>query len=100
MNNLADIFGDQTRQAKQVVIRKLMNYRMRPGTSVRVHMLEVIALLNDMEIMGAIIDEETQVDMVLKMPFDSFNTFKLNYSMNKLSYNLMELMKELQAVEA
>ena len=63
-------------------------------------MLEVIALLNDMEIMGALIDEETQVDMVLETLSDSFDTFKLNYSMNKLSYNLTELMKELQAAKA
>ena len=73
---------------------------MRTGTSVRVHMLEVIALLNDIEIMGALIDEETQVDMVLETLSDSFDTFKLNYSMNKLSYKLAELMKELQATEA
>ena len=63
-------------------------------------MLEVIALLNDMEIMGALIDKETQVDMVLETLYDSFDTFKLNYSINKLSYNLMELMKELQADKA
>ena len=37
--------------------------------------------------------------IVLEMLSDLFDTFKLNYSMNKLSYNLTELMKELQAVE-
>ena len=68
---------------------------MRPGTLVRVHILEVIALLNDIEIKGTLIDEETQVDMVLETLFDSFDTFKLNYLMNKLSYNLTDLMKEL-----
>ena len=73
---------------------------MRPRTPVRVHMLEVIALLNDMEIMGTLIDEETQVDMVLETLSDSFDTFKLNYSMNKLGYNFTELMKELEAAEA
>ena len=72
---------------------------MRPKTPVRVHMLDVITLLNDMEIMEALIDEETQVDMVLKTLSDSFDTFKLNYSMNNLSYNLTELMKELQVAE-
>ena len=72
-----------------------MNCRMRPGTPVRVHILEVIVLLNVIKIMGALIDEETQVDMVLEALSDSFDTFKLNYSMNKLSYNLTELMKEL-----
>ena len=59
MKNLAYIFGDQTCQAKQAAIWKVINYWMMPGTPIRVHMLEVIALLNDMEIMGALIDEKT-----------------------------------------
>ena len=45
-------------------------------------------LVNDMEIMGALINEENQVDMVLETLSNSFYTSKLNYSMNKLSYNL------------
>ena len=73
---------------------------MRSETPIRVHILEVVALLNDMEIMGVLIDEETQVDMVYETLSDSFDTFKLNYSMNKLSHNFTELMKELQAVKA
>ena len=73
---------------------------MRPETSVRAYMLVVITLLNDMKIMEALIDEETQVDMVLETFSNSSDTFKLNYSMNKLSYNLTELMKELQTTEA
>ena len=77
-----------------------MNCQMKSETPVRVHMLEVIALLNDMKIMRVLIDEETQVDMVLKTLSEYFDIFKLNYSINKLRYNLTELMKELQAVEA
>ena len=73
---------------------------MRPGTTNRVHMLEVITLLDDVEIMAALIDEETHMDMVLTMFSDSFDTFKLNYSMNKLSYNLTKLLKELYVAEA
>ena len=97
--NLSELFGGQTRQAKQAAIRKLMNLRMKTGTSVRNHMLEVIGLLNEIEIMGGEIDGETQVDMILETLPDSFDSFKLNYSMNKLKYSLSELMKELQAAE-
>ena len=59
----------------------------------------MIALLNDIEIIGALIDEESQVDMVLETLSDSFDTFKLNYSMNQVSYNLMKLMKDIRADE-
>ena len=48
---------------------------LRGYTPVRVHMLEVITLLKYMEIIGALIDEETQVDMVLETLSDSFDTF-------------------------
>ena len=51
MHNLAELFGGQTRQAKQKAVRKLMNCRMKSGTSVRSHMLEAIGLLNGIEIM-------------------------------------------------
>ena len=40
------------------------------------------------------------MDMVLETLSDSCDTFKLNYSRNKLSYNLTELMKDLQATKA
>ena len=95
MKNLAYIFGDQTCQAKQAAIWKVINYWMMPGTPIRVHMLEVITLLNNIETMGPLINKETQVDMVFETLSDSFDTFKLNYSINKLSYNLTELIKEL-----
>ena len=72
-----------------------MNCQMRPETPIRVHMLEVITLLNNIETMGPLINKETQVDMVFETLSDSFDTFKLNYSINKLSYNLTELIKEL-----
>ncbi len=98
--NIDEMFGDQGRQAKQAAIRKFMNCRMRPGTSVRDHMLLIISYINEMEIMGAEIDGDTQVDMILETLPEMFDSFKLNYSMNKLSYTLTELMKELQAAEA
>ncbi|XP_024024749.1 uncharacterized protein LOC112092536 [Morus notabilis] len=55
--------------------------------------------LNEIELMGAEIDGETQVDMILETLPEMFDNFKLNYSMNKLNYSLPELMKELQTAE-
>ena len=98
--NLAEMFADQGRQARQEAMRKLMNCRMKQGTSVRVHMLEVIGLLNELEVMGAEIDGETQVYMAIETLSDAFDAFRLNYSMNKLNYTLTQLMKELQSTEA
>ena len=76
-----------------------MNCRMKSGTPGWTHILEVIGILNDLEVMRAKIDGETQVDMAIETLSDMFDAFRLNYSMNKLSYTLTELMKELQAAE-
>ena len=97
--SIAEMFGSQGRQAKQAAVRNFMNCRMKPGTPVRDHMLLIISHLNEMEVMGAEIDGETQVDMILETLPEMFDNFKLNYSMNKLNYSLPELMKELQTAE-
>ena len=49
--------------------------------------------------MGAEIDHETQIDIVLETFSSSFNQFKINYSMSKLGMTLLGLMNELQSIE-
>ena len=65
-----------------------MNTRMTERTLVRDHMIRMIAFFNKMEILGAKIDRETQVNMILETLTDSFKQFKLNYTMNKLMMSL------------
>jgi hypothetical protein len=56
MLNLKDMFGDQNRAGRQVAMRELMSTNMAEGTPVREHVLRMIALLNELEILGAEID--------------------------------------------
>ena len=58
-------------------------------------MIRMIALFNEMRILGAKINGKTQVDMILKTLVDSFKQFRLNYNMNKLMVSLEKLMKRL-----
>ena len=97
--SIAEMFGSQGRQAKQAAVHNFMNYWMKPDTPVWDHMLLIISHLNEMEVMGAEINGETQVDMILETLPEMFDNFKLNYSTNKLNYSLPELMKELQLAE-
>ena len=52
-----------------------------------------------MEVLGADIDGESQVDMILQSLPESFKEFRLNYNMNKKIYTLSEMMNELVAAE-
>ena len=59
----------------------------------------MISNLNTLEVLGANIDGESQVDMILQSLPKSFKEFKLNYNMNKKIYSLSELMNELVVAE-
>ncbi|XP_057975459.1 uncharacterized protein LOC131162871 [Malania oleifera] len=71
MQNLKEMFGDQNRVARQTVMKELMNTTMVEGTLVRDHVLKMIGLLNELQILGAKIDGETEADVVLQSLLDS-----------------------------
>ena len=83
MLNLKEMFGEQNHAGRQVAMKALLNTKMAEGTPVRDHVLKMIGHLNELEILGAEIDGESQVDIVLMSLPESFKSFHLNYSMNK-----------------
>ena len=76
-------------------MKALINTKMAEGTPIWDHVLKMIAHLNELEVLGAEIDDESQVDIILMSLPESFKNFYLNYSMSKGSYSLVELLKEL-----
>ena len=72
-------------------MRQIYNTKMAEGSSVRENCLTMISNLNTLEVLGADIDGESQVDMILQSLLESFKEFRLNYNMNKKIYSLSEL---------
>ena len=99
MLSLRKMFGEQGRSARQDTMRLILNTKMAQETSIRKHCLKMISYLNTLEVLGADIDGESQMDMILQSLLESFKEFRLNYNMNKKIYTLSELMNELVAVE-
>ncbi|XP_059663852.1 uncharacterized protein LOC132309574 [Cornus florida] len=97
--NLKEMFGEQSRAARQVVMKQIMNARMAEGTPVSKHLLKLNSYFNKLEVLRADIDGEIQVNIILQSLPESFNQFELNYSMNSMAYALSELMNALQAAE-
>ena len=95
MMNFKEMFGEQNRVGRQVAMRALLNTKIAEGTPVRDHVLKMIAHLNELEILGAEIDDESQFDIVFMSLPESFKNLRLNYSMSKGSYSLTKLLKEL-----
>ena len=69
-----------------------MGAKMAEGTPVREHVLKMIGFLNELETLGATIDTQTQVDIILNLLPASFAQFKLNYNMNQMNFSMSELM--------
>ena len=83
----------------QKAMKDLMNTTMAKTTPIRDHVLKMIGLLNELEILGVEIDGESQVDIILQSLPDSYKQFFLNYNMNKPQWNLAQLLKELVSAE-
>ena len=99
MLSLKEMFGEQGRSTRQETMRQIYSTKMVESTSVKVYCLRMISNLNTLEVLGADIDGESQVDMILQSLLESFKEFRLNYNMNKKVYTLSELMNELVATE-
>ena len=69
-------------------MKALLNTKMAEGTPIHDHVLKMISYLNELEILGAEIDGESQVDIVLIFLPESYKNFCLNYSMSKGNYSL------------
>ena len=65
MTSLKEIFGEHGKPAKQIAMKKIMNAKMMEGTLVREYALKMISFLNELKTLGANIDAQTQVDMIL-----------------------------------
>jgi hypothetical protein len=79
--------------------KAIMNTKMVNRASIREHMLKMTAAFKAAKVLGAVIDPESQINMVFESLPKSFTQFKLNYNMNKMSMIFSELLKELQAAE-
>ena len=72
MLSLKEMFRDQNRVAWLVALKDLINTTMVERTLLRDHILKIISLLNELEILGFDIDVEPQVDIILQSLPDSF----------------------------
>ncbi|XP_077222914.1 uncharacterized protein LOC143856545 [Tasmannia lanceolata] len=99
MANIKEMFGEQNRTARFITMKSLVSTKMVEGTPVREHMLKMMGFLNELDVLGAFFDAESQIDIILASLPQPFDTFVLNYNMNKLEVTLSELLNMLQSAE-
>ena len=68
-------------------MRTIISNKVAEGTPVQDHVLKMIDSLNELDVLGAKIDTESQIDIILESLPNSFNNFKINYNMNKNEFD-------------
>ena len=66
LTSISGMFADTNRPARQAALRTVMNARMAEGQSVRDHVLRMIDSFNVATTLGAEIDEQSKIDMILE----------------------------------
>ncbi|KAA0046766.1 gag/pol protein [Cucumis melo var. makuwa] len=98
MDSLKGIFGQPERSLRHEAIKYIYTKRMKEGTSVREHVLDMNMHFNIVEINGGTIDEANQVSFILESLPKSFIPFQTNASLNKIEFNLT-LLNELHGFQ-
>ncbi|GMN66646.1 hypothetical protein TIFTF001_035707 [Ficus carica] len=83
MDNLEEMFGEQTIQAKTDAIKGLMNCKQKVGTPIKEHMMKIMAYLSEAQANGAEIDAATQWIMAFQTLSKDFDLFQASYNLNR-----------------
>ena len=98
LQTLEGMFAKSTTSERQAVITDLINTRMTGGR-VKDHCLAMISHISRAEVMGAKLQKEMKIDLILQSLPKHFNQFKVNYNMHKMDLTPVQLMHELESVE-
>ncbi|XP_062118869.1 uncharacterized protein LOC133832560 [Humulus lupulus] len=99
MDQLQDMFGHKSNQAHFEATKKYANAKMVSGMHVHDHFIKMMNYFQEVEFHGASTDEKTQVGLILNNLAPSFLAFTTNYFLNKLEYDMTQLLNELQMFE-
>ena len=95
---LEGMFAKSTASERQAAITDLINTRMTGGR-VKDHCLAMISHISRAEVMGAKLQKEMKIDLILQSLPKHFNQFKVNYNMHKMDLTPVQLMHELESAE-
>ena len=98
LQTLEGMFAKSTASQRQAAIIDLINTRMTSGC-VKDHYLAMISHISRAEVMGAKLQKEMKIDLILQSLPKHFNQFKVKYNMHKMDLIPVQLMHELESAE-
>ena len=98
LQTLEGMFAKSTASERQAAITDLINTHMIGGR-VKDHCLAMISHIRRAEVMGAKLQKETKIDLILQSLHKYFNQSKVNHNMHKMDLTPVQLMHELESAE-
>ena len=71
--HLKEMFGEESRSARQTSMKYLMSTQTTEGTLVQEYVLKMIYFINKLDMINVEMDSETKVDAILASLPNSFN---------------------------
>ncbi|KAL5560897.1 hypothetical protein UlMin_030644 [Ulmus minor] len=93
MHNVEDMFGGQSVLVRQAAVHNLMNYKQKPETPIKDHMLTVIGYLAEAQSHGFDIDANIQMEMIFESLSKEFIPFGMIFNLSGKNMSLTEWMK-------
>ena len=95
LQTLEGMFAKSTTSERQAAITDLNSTRMT-GERVKDHCLAMISHISRAKVMGAKLQKEMKIDLILQSLQKHFNQFKVNYNMHKMDLTPVQLMHKLE----
>ena len=98
LQTLEGMFAKSTASERQAVITDLINTSMT-NRRVKDYCLAMISHISRAKVMGAKLQREMKIDLILQSLPKHLNQFKVNYNMHKMDLTPVQLMHELESAE-
>ncbi|KAA0064234.1 gag/pol protein [Cucumis melo var. makuwa] len=99
MDSLRKMFGKTSWSLRHEAIKYIYTKKMKEGTSVGEHVIDMIMQSNIAKVNGGPINKENQVSFILQSLPKSFVLFQMNVSLNKIKFTLTTLLNELYRLQ-
>nr|KYP52784.1 hypothetical protein KK1_025319 [Cajanus cajan] len=92
INHLKKMYGGQSRTARYQLSKTLFRYIMTINVEVGHHVLKMISLIEQHEKLECKIRKELSQDLILQSLLGTFSQCIVNFNMNKMDYDLHEML--------
>jgi len=99
MELLKEMFQQQARIERYKTHKALIECKMSPGMSVSSHVLKMKGYIDNLESLGAKVDEGMAIDLILGSLTPNYESFIMNYNMHAMSKTITQLHGMLKTAE-